>query len=76
MEQNIKKAVEQFETLIRSQLERVENMKRQDDFVDYKSLDKLIIGVCGGDGIGPVITDESARVLKYLLADEVSAGKV
>jgi len=39
-------------------------------------LDKLIIGVCGGDGIGPVITNESARVLKFLLQREVDAGKI
>ena len=29
-----------------------------------------------GDGIGPVITKESARVLEYLLDDKVKAGKI
>ena len=51
-------------------------MKQQGDFVDYAKLDKLIIGVCGGDGIGPIITNEAARVLEHMLADEVKAGKV
>ncbi len=76
MEEKIQAALAQFEKVIRSQLERVENMKKQADFVDYDALDKIIIGVCGGDGIGPIITNESARVLRYMLDDEVKAGKV
>ena len=27
--------------------------------VEYASLDQIIIGVCGGDGIGPIITKEA-----------------
>ena len=42
----------------------------------YTKLDTLTIGVCGGDGIGPIITEASQRVLEYLLADEVKAGKM
>lgn len=75
-EENVKAAVEKFEALIRAQSERSDKIKVQGDFVDYSSLDKIIIGVCGGDGIGPFITNESAFVLEYLLADEVKAGKV
>lgn len=73
---NVKNAVEKFEALVREQLERSEMIKAQGDFVDYDALDKIIIGVCGGDGIGPVITKESARVLEYMLADKVAEGKV
>jgi isocitrate dehydrogenase (NAD+) len=76
MEANIKSSCDKFEALIRAQLARVERMKSQGDFIDYSSLKPLIIGVCGGDGIGPVITAESERVLRALLADEVSAGTV
>ncbi len=76
MEQLISQATEKFAALVRSQIERNEKIKSVKDFVDYENLDKIIIGVCGGDGIGPVITNESARVLKYLLADDVAAGKV
>ena len=70
------KAVEHFRQLIEEQLARVERMKADAGFVDYAALDKLVIGVCGGDGIGPVISREAARVLEYLLAGEVAAGKV
>lgn len=76
MNSEIKAATEKFEKLLESQLARVERMKACKGFVDYSKLDKIIIGVCGGDGIGPVITKESSRILKGLLADEVKAGKV
>ncbi len=76
MENQIKEAVAKFEALVREQLERNEKIKAQREFVDFEKLDKIIIGVCGGDGIGPIITKESARVLEYMLADDVKAGKV
>lgn len=72
----IKNAVKKFETLIREQSDRSDKIKAQGDFVDYEKLDKIVIGVCGGDGIGPIITKESARVLEYMLADKVKTGKV
>lgn len=75
-EQNIKNALEHFESLLRSQAERAERLKNEKDFVDYASLDQIIIGVCGGDGIGPTITKESARVLRHLLKEQVDSGKV
>ncbi len=75
-ELEIKSAVEKFEALIREQSDRSDKIKSQGDFIDYEKLDKIIIGVCGGDGIGPVITKESARVLEYMLADKVEAGKI
>lgn len=75
-EQQIKAATEKFEALIREQSNRSDEIKKQGDFVDYEKLDKIVIGVCGGDGIGPIITKESARVLEFMLADEVKAGKV
>ena len=46
------KTREQFEKVIESQLARIQAMKDQGDFIDYSKLDKIIIGVCGGDGIG------------------------
>lgn len=75
-EAKIKSAVAHFEALVREQYERSDRIKADKDFIDYEKLDKIIIGVCGGDGIGPIITKESARVLEYMLADDVKAGKV
>lgn len=74
--EQIEAAKEKFERLLIEQLERVEYMKGQGDFIDYNSLDQIIIGVCGGDGIGPAITSQAQRVLEYLLKNEVRTGKV
>lgn len=65
-----------FEKLIQLQQDRVKAMKSQGDFLSYDTLDSIIIGVCGGDGIGPTITGEAQRVLEYILAEEVASGKV
>ncbi|MBQ2677073.1 MAG: isocitrate/isopropylmalate dehydrogenase family protein [Clostridia bacterium] len=76
MDKRLEAAIAQFTKVMSAQLQRVDRMKNEADFVDYAKLDKIIIGVCGGDGIGPVITKESARVLEFLLKDEVEAGKI
>lgn len=76
MENNVKAAVAQFEKLIEAQMKRNEKMKAQKGFLDYSSLKPIIIGICGGDGIGPVITKESERVLRELLKSETAAGKI
>lgn len=72
----IDEAVAKFRKLMEGQLERAKRIKAEKDFIDYQNLDKIVIGICGGDGIGPVITKESERVLRFLLKDEVKSGKV
>lgn len=76
MNEMVKKAADHFAALVEEQLKRVEAMKAQKDFIDYEALDTIIIGVVGGDGIGPAITKEAARIMAFLLDDEVKAGKV
>ena len=75
-EEQIKQATARFEQLIREQNERNEKIKSVKDFTDFTALETITIGVCGGDGIGPIISNEAARVLKFLLADDVRTGKV
>jgi isocitrate dehydrogenase (NAD+) len=74
--EKIEAAKERFGQLLEEQLKRVEVMKAQGDFIDYKLLDKIIVGVCGGDGIGPAITGQSQRILEYLLQKDIQAGKI
>ncbi len=69
-------ACEKFRKILEKQLVRVEDMKSQGDFVDYTALDCIKIGVCGGDGIGPIISAQARRVLEFILDDLVKAGKV
>ncbi len=75
-EKEIAAAKEKFEAVLRSQLERNERITANKEDLDFSKLDKIIIGVCGGDGIGPVITAAAQRVLEYLLEKEMKAGKV
>lgn len=76
MENQIKEAVSKFEALVREQLERNEKIKATKEFTDFDNLDKIVIGICGGDGIGPIITKESARVIEFLLEDDVKSGRI
>ncbi len=73
---NLNEACEKFKAILEAQLERVEDMKGQGDFIDYSALKTVRIGVCGGDGIGPTITRESRAVLELLLSDEIKRGKI
>ena len=75
-EKAIQVAQEKYGQLLRKQLERVERLKAEGDWIDYSKLDKLIIGVCGGDGIGPYICASAQKVMEFLLADKIEAGKV
>ena len=76
MQNKIEIAKEKFGKLVEEQLQRVERMKADKDFIDFSSLDVIKIGICGGDGIGPAITAQAQRILEFLLADEVKSGKV
>ena len=69
-------AKEKFAKLIEEQLVRVERMKAQKDFVDYSKKDKIIIGVAGGDGIGPSITKQAHRIMEFLLKEDIEKGRV
>ncbi len=76
MQEKIKEAVLKFEELLKAQVERAEKMKENKDFTDYNALDKIVIGIIPGDGIGPIILREAERVLNFLLADKIAAGKI
>lgn len=72
----IEKAKEHFEKLLVAQLKRVDQMKAGEGWADYSKIKPIIIGVVGGDGIGPYITKEAVRVMEYLLQKEIAEGKV
>ncbi len=72
----IEEAKAHFGVVLQQQLERVERLKRQPDWVDFKKVSPIKIGMLGGDGIGPTIAAESQKVLEYLLRDQVAKGKI
>ena len=74
--QSLAEAKDHFGRLLEAQAARVALVKQQGPSVDYQSLGQIVIGVLGGDGIGPAISASAQRVLKDLLADEVRSGNI
>ncbi|TFG55424.1 MAG: isocitrate/isopropylmalate dehydrogenase family protein [Methanomassiliicoccus sp.] len=73
---DIDAAKEHFGKILKEQLARVEVMRSSSQLTDYTNLDKMVIGVVGGDGIGPFICKHAENILRELLRTEIEAGKV
>ena len=73
MNAQIERAVEHFRALLEEQLRRVERMESA-SAQEKAANPKTVVGIVGGDGIGPIIVNEAARVLEVLLADEIARG--
>ena len=72
---DIEEAVEHFREMLVEQYER--NDRIAESIATAKqSAGNVVIGLVPGDGIGPVIMDETREVLKTLLADEIASGTV
>lgn len=69
-------SLEKFSELIASELKRIEKMKESKEFTNFKELDKIIVGIAPGDGIGPIIIKQARRVINLLLEEELKAGKI
>ena len=69
----IDQAVNYYRDLLMAQIERAEKMN---DVPPPEKKEKTVIGVVGGDGIGPIITYQAQRALEKLLSDEIKAGKI
>ena len=72
----IEAAKVQFAAMLEEQLQRVESLRHEGDWTDYSAIAPIVIGVIGGDGIGPTIGAAAERVLGSLLEEEVARGKV
>lgn len=72
----IERAKEHFAQIVEEQLNRVEAIKKAADWIDYSQLKPIIIGIIGGDGIGPSIAKEARRVLEFLLDEGIKTGKI
>lgn len=76
LQQQVEQAVAAYRTLLEEQLERVKRMARADGAIDFAKAERIVVGICPGDGIGPIIMREAQRVMERMLADEIAAGKV
>ena len=72
----VKAAQERFGNLIEEELQRIESMKNDHEVTDFSKLDKVIIGILPGDGIGPIIMKQALRVIQKLLKPELENGHV
>ncbi|HCN24714.1 MAG TPA: isocitrate dehydrogenase [Candidatus Marinimicrobia bacterium] len=72
----IDRAKEHVGRLLEQQLDRIERIKTGEKVIDYLQIQPIIVGIIGGDGIGPYIANEAQRVLEVLLANELSSGKI
>ncbi len=74
IETAIKKSLEQFEILLREQLDRVDCMKEAT--ARAESGGPKVIGLIDGDGIGPLIMKEAEGLLRKLLKDDIDSGNI
>lgn len=74
--EEIRIAQEKFAELIRSEFERIERMKEDNEIKDFTKLEHIVIGIMPGDGIGPIIMEQALRVVRELLKEELASGKV
>jgi len=74
--QAVDKAKAHFAGVVEEQLRRIERMKAGDEWVDYSAVSPIKIGILGGDGIGPYISEHAQHVLEFILSDELESGKI
>ncbi len=72
----IDQACEQFRALLEEQLQRTEKMEAGSAPKDFASMDKITIGIIGGDGIGPIIMEQAERLLRKVMSDEIASGRI
>jgi isocitrate dehydrogenase (NAD+) len=76
LNQKLENAKKHFEAIITEQLERIERLKNEGERVDYTKKEHIVIGVVGGDGIGPTITEHAKHVLSILLKEDIDKGRI
>ena len=72
----LEEAKRQFGELILSELQRIERMKESGAPKDFSKMEKIVVGVMPGDGIGPIIMKQALRVLETLMKPEIESGKL
>ena len=74
--QAIEAAKAHFGTVLQEQLERVDRLRSEVEWIDFESVHPIIVGMIGGDGIGPTISEVTQRVVGHLIRDQLAGGKV
>ena len=75
-EADIAKAKEAFGKILEQQIARVEKVKKDTVRTDFSKIKPIVVGILGGDGIGPYLAVEARRVLETVLKEDLAAGKI
>lgn len=75
-EEAIRTAADKFTALIKGEEARISRMQQSEKPVDFASLDKIIVGILPGDGIGPILMPLALKVMKELIGEEIASGRV
>ena len=74
--ESIELAKQKFGELIAEEYQRIERMKADNEVKDFSKMEKIVVGILPGDGIGPIIMDQAIRVLKALMEEEIASGHI
>lgn len=74
--ESIELAKQKFGELIAEEYQRIERMKADNEVKDFSKMEKIVVGILPGDGIGPIIMDQAVRVLKALMEEEIASGHI
>lgn len=72
----IDEACAHFRGLLEEQLSRAGVIAKNMEKTDFSRMPQITVGICDGDGIGPIIMKEAENLLNFLLQDEIESGKV
>ena len=72
----INKATAHFGKLLEDMQARVARLKNEADWLDFSSLNPIIIGILPGDGIGTSIARDAEWIMRQILRDEVASGRI
>jgi len=74
--EDIERAKERFGQLIEGEAARISAMEEAEAPLDFDNMDKIIVGVMPGDGIGPILMPQALRVMNELVGYEIESGRI
>ncbi len=74
--ESIELAKQKFGELIAEEYQRIERMKADNEVKDFSKMEKIVVGILPGDGIGPIIMDQAIRILRALMEEEIASGHI
>lgn len=74
--ESIQAAKEVFGALIEEDFKRIDRMNQAEEPLDFAAMDKIIVGVMPGDGIGPIMMPLALKVMEELVGSDMASGRI